>query len=41
MKFRTVHCFGFGAASLAGLLFVGTPAFAGGDKHHKGMAPWR
>jgi Ca2+-binding EF-hand superfamily protein len=40
MNFRTDRCFGFGVASLAGLLFAATPALAGGDKgeHHKGMA---
>jgi Ca2+-binding EF-hand superfamily protein len=38
MNFRAIHCFGLGAASLAGLLFASAPAFAGGDKHHKGMA---
>jgi Ca2+-binding EF-hand superfamily protein len=42
MKFRKGHCFGFGAASVAGLLFAAAPAWAGGDKahgeHHKGMA---
>ena len=42
MKFRKDHCFGFGVASVAGLLFATSPAFAGGDKahgeHHKGKA---
>ena len=38
MNFRTGRCFGFGVASLAGLMFAASPALAGGDKHHKGMA---